>query len=47
MSAGAATALSVVLVALLCFLAGLLARTVPAQHVVNALESSVLSKIPA
>jgi len=47
LSAGAATALSVVLVALLCFLAGLLARTVPAQHVVNALESSVLSKIPA
>ena len=47
LSAGAATALSVVLVALLCFLAGLLARTVPAQHVVNALELSVLSKIPA
>ena len=46
-SAGAATALSVVLVALVCFLAGLLARTVPAQHVLNALESSVLSKIPA
>jgi uncharacterized membrane protein len=40
LSAGAATALSVVLVALLCFLAGLLARTVPAQHIVNALESS-------
>ena len=47
LSAGAATALSVVLVALVCFLAGLLARTVPAQHIVNALESSVLSKIPA
>ena len=47
MSAGAATALSIVVVALLCFLAGLLARTVPAQHIVNALESSVLSKIPA
>ena len=29
LSAGAATALSVVLVALVCFLAGLLARTVP------------------
>ena len=41
LSAGAATALSVVLVALVCFLAGLLARTVPAQHIVNALESSV------
>ena len=47
LSAGAATALSVVLVALVCFLAGLLARTVPAQHIVNALELSVLSKIPA
>jgi uncharacterized membrane protein len=47
LSAGVATTLAVVLVALVCFLAGLLARTVPAQHVVNALESSVLSKIPA
>lgn len=47
LSAGAATAFSVVLVALVCFLAGLLARTVPAQHIVDALESSVLSKIPA
>jgi hypothetical protein len=47
LSAGAATALSVVLVAFVCFLAGLLARTVTAQHIVNALESSVLSKIPA
>ena len=46
LSAGAATALSVVLVALVCFLAGLLARTVPAQRLVNALELSVLSKIP-
>ena len=44
LSAGAATALSVVLVACVCFLAGLLARTVTAQHIVNALESSVLSK---
>ena len=47
LSAGVATALAVVLVALICFLAGLLARTVPAQHIVNALELSVLSKIPA
>ncbi len=47
LSAGVATALAVVLVALICFLAGLLARTVPAQHVVDLLESSVLSKIPA
>jgi len=46
LSAGVAT-LAVVLIALICFLAGLLARTVPAQHVVNVLESSVLSKIPA
>ncbi len=42
-----ATALSVVLVALVCFLAGLLARIVPAQHVVKSTESSVLLKIPA
>ena len=47
LSAGVATALAVVLVALVCFAAGMLARTVPAQHVVNALESSLLSKIPA
>jgi uncharacterized membrane protein len=47
LSAGVATALAVVLIALICFLAGLLARTLPAQHIVNALESSVLSKIPA
>jgi hypothetical protein len=47
LSTGAATALSVMLVALVCFLAGLLARTVPAQHIVNPLESAVLSKIPA
>jgi uncharacterized membrane protein len=47
LSAETATVLSVVLVALVCFLAGLLARTVAARHIVNALESSVLSKIPA
>src|SRR6478752_8127879 len=41
LSAGVATALAVVLVALICFLAGLLARTVPTLHIVNALESSV------
>ena len=44
---GAATVLSLALVGLVCFLAGLLARTVTAQHVIDALESSVLSKIPA
>lgn len=43
LSAGGATALSVAIVAL----AGLVARTVTAQRVVDALESSVLSKIPA
>ena len=47
LSAGAATLLSVALVALVCFLAGLVARSVTAQRVINALESSVLSKIPA
>jgi uncharacterized membrane protein len=47
LSAGAATALAVVVVALVCFLAGLLARTMAAQRVIDALESSVLSKIPA
>ena len=47
LSAGGATALSVAIVALVCFLAGLVARTVTAQRVVDALESSVLSKIPA
>ncbi len=47
LGAGAATLLAVVLVALICFVAGLVARSVSAQRVVNALESSVLSKIPA
>ena len=47
LSPGAATALSVVFVALVCFLAGLVAHTVTAQRVIDALESSVLSKIPA
>ncbi len=47
LSAGAATALAVVVVALVCFLAGLVARTMAAQRVIDALESSVLSKIPA
>ena len=47
LSAGAATVLAVALVALVCFLAGFVARTVTAQRVIDALESSVLSKIPA
>src|SRR5208282_3256081 len=46
LSAGAATALSVIIIALVCFLAGLIAHTVVAQRAVNALESSLLSKIP-
>ena len=41
LSAGAATT------AVVCFLAGLVAHTVTAQRVIDALESSVLSKIPA
>ena len=45
-SAGAATALSIAMVALVCLLAGLVAHTVIAQRVVSALESSLLSKIP-
>jgi uncharacterized membrane protein len=47
LSAAAATALSVLLVALVCFLAGLIARTVIGQKLVKALEDSVLSKVPA
>ena len=47
LSAGAATALSVAFVAVVCFFAGLVAHTVTAQRVIDALESSVLSKIPA
>ena len=46
LSAGAATALSIAILALVCFLAGLVAHTVIAQRLVNALESSLLSKIP-
>jgi uncharacterized membrane protein len=47
LSAGVATPLAVSLIALICFLAGLVARTVTAQRVIDTLESSVLSKIPA
>jgi uncharacterized membrane protein len=47
LSATAATAMSVVIVALVCFLAGLIARTVTAQKLVKGLEASVLSKVPA
>ena len=46
LTAGAATVLSIAIVALVCLLAGLVANTVIAQRLVNALESSLLSKIP-
>ena len=39
-------ALEVLLIALACFLAGLLARTIRAQKIVLELEVSVLSKVP-
>jgi uncharacterized membrane protein len=46
LSPGAATALSVAILALVCLLAGLVAHTVIAERLVNILESSLLSKIP-
>jgi uncharacterized membrane protein len=39
--------LAIVLIAILCFLAGLFARTRPAQRIIAELESSMLSKVPA
>jgi uncharacterized membrane protein len=47
LSVATATGLSITMVALVCLLAGLIAQTAIAQHLVNALEASVLSKIPA
>ena len=47
LSVGVATTLSIAMIALVCLLAGLVAHTLIAQRFVNALESSVLSKIPA
>jgi len=47
LSIGVATTLSIATVALVCLLAGLIAQTVIAQRLVNVLEASVLSKIPA
>ena len=47
LSAGVATVLTIALIALVSFLAGLVAHTVTAQRVVDILESTVLSKIPA
>ena len=39
--------MAIVLIAILCFLAGLFARTRPAQRIMAELEFSVLSKVPA
>ena len=39
--------MAIVLIAILCFLAGLFARTRPAQRIIAELEFSVLSKVPA
>ena len=39
--------MAIVLIAILCFLAGLFARTRLAQRIMAELESSVLSKVPA
>ena len=46
-SATAATVQSVAIVALVCFLAGLIARSMTAQQFVRGLENTVLSKAPA
>jgi len=43
----AATVQSVAIVALVCFLAGLIARSMTAQQFVRGLENTVLSKVPA
>jgi uncharacterized membrane protein len=42
-----ATVLSIAVIALVCLLAGLIAQTLIGERLVSALESSVLSKIPA
>src|ERR1700722_6828563 len=47
LSVGVRTSPSNAMNALVCLLAGLVANTLIAQRLVNALESSVLSKIPA
>jgi uncharacterized membrane protein len=47
LSQAGVTVLSVLIVAFVCFLAGLAARTVTAQRLVGGLEASVLSKVPA
>jgi uncharacterized membrane protein len=47
LSATEATVFSIVSLALLCLLAGLVARTMTGQRLVSGLETSVLSKVPA
>jgi uncharacterized membrane protein len=47
LSVGMATVLSIATIALVCLLAGLIAQTMIAQRLVNVLEATVLSKIPA
>jgi uncharacterized membrane protein len=47
LSATGAMVMSVVVIALTCFFAGLIARTVTAQELIKLLESSILSKVPA
>jgi uncharacterized membrane protein len=47
LSPTAATVLSIVTLAVVCLLAGLVARTITGQRLVRGLESSVLSKVPA
>jgi hypothetical protein len=46
LSPSAATAWSIVIVALVCFLAGLVARAMTAEKL-KGLEDAVLSKVPA
>ena len=46
LSATAATVLSVAIITLVCFLAGLIARSMTAQRFVRGLKNMVLSKVP-
>ena len=46
LTAGAATVLAVALVALVCFVAGLIARTVTAQRVIDALNRRYCRRFP-
>jgi len=41
------TIMAIVLIVLLCFFAGLFARTITAQKIMSELESAVLSRVPA